>query len=100
MDISQMMGQVQAMKQELEREQQAFQQKTYHVTSANELVKVEVTGAKEIKSIQIKEDILAPDDKEMIEDLIVTTINDAMKMIDEDFAQIMGKYTQGLNLPF
>lgn len=100
MDLNQMMAQAKAMQKQLEQEQAAFQKKVYTVTSANELVKVIMTGDKRIKDLEIRQDILTPDDQEMIQDLIISTIDEAMDMIDQDFAQTMGKYTQGLDLPF
>ena len=100
MDLNKMLGQMQSMQKSLEQEQQALNNKVYTVSSNEKLVTIEMTGDRRIKDLQIDESILNPEDKEMIQDLIINTMDQALRMIDQDFASTMSKYTNGLNLPF
>lgn len=95
-----MMKQVQKMQQNMMKEQEELHNRTFSKTSASDLVTVVATGDKKIQSIDIKEDLLDPEDPDMLQDLLVTTINDLMSEIDETTERVMGKFTRGMNLPF
>jgi DNA-binding YbaB/EbfC family protein len=60
------------------------------------MVKVEATGDKRIVSVEIDEDVLNPEDKDMIQDTIVAAINDVMRKIDEETQDVMGAFTGGM----
>ena len=63
------------------------------------LVVVKVNGKKEVLAINIKEEVVDPDDVEMLEDLVLSAINEALKKADEETSSKMGKLTGGLNIP-
>ena len=59
----------------------------------------EVNGKKEVLAINIKEEVVDPDDVEMLEDLVLSAVNEALKKADEETSNKMGKLTGGLNIP-
>ena len=62
-------------------------------------VVVKVNGKKEVLAINIKEEVVDPDDVEMLEDLVLSAVNEALKKADEETSSKMGKLTGGLNIP-
>ena len=62
-------------------------------------VLVKVNGKKEVLAINIKEEVVDPDDVEMLEDLVLSAVNEALKKADEETSNKMGKLTGGLNIP-
>ena len=66
--------------------------KEFEASSGGGAIEVKVTGAKEIKQIKIKKDVVDPEDVEMLEDLILTCINEALRKVDSAQAQSLGKY--------
>ena len=67
-------------------------EKEFEASARGEAIKVVVSGRKEIKKITIKPDVVDPDDVEMLEDLITTCVNNALKQVDDAQAQSLGKY--------
>jgi nucleoid-associated protein EbfC len=63
------------------------------------MVTVKVNGQKQVLEVKLKEDVVDPDDIEMLQDLVLTATNDALKKVDELTDKVMGPYTQGLNVP-
>ena len=64
------------------------------------MVKVAVTGQRELVDVNLDPTVVDPDDIEMLQDLIIVAVNDALKKVEETTNSTMGKFTQGLNLPF
>ncbi|AOF49444.1 YbaB/EbfC family nucleoid-associated protein [Tetragenococcus halophilus] len=91
-----MMKQVQKMQKDMEKEQEALNKKEFSGKATNGYVKVTATGDRTIKDVQIKEDVIDPEDPEMLQDLIVTAVNDCLENIDKETKQTMGKYTQNI----
>lgn len=100
MNIQGLMKQAQKLQKDLEKEQSNLKSTEYVATDTNKLVKVTINGQKELIDLEIKEELVDPDDIEMLEDLIIATVNETMKMADTDAQSRMSKYTQGMNLPF
>lgn len=98
-NMNSMIKQAQKMQEEMTRIQQELEQKTYDVTSGGGMVKVTITGKREIKAIEIKPEIVDPDDIEMLQDTIAAAVNEAIRKVDEDSEKEMSKVTQGLNVP-
>lgn len=94
MNIQAMMKQAQAIQKEMMKAKDEIDSKTYTGTSS--FVEVNVKGSKQIESITINKDNLDESDIEMLQDLLVVAINDAMKQIDKETEQKLGKYTQGM----
>ena len=82
MNLNQLMKEAKKMQSE----------KEFEASAGGEAIKVVVSGKKEIKKITIKPDVVDPDDVEMLEDLITTCVNNALKQVDDAQAQSLGKY--------
>lgn len=95
MNIQNLMKQAQQMQKDLQKTQKLLEETTYEVTSS--LVYVKINGAKEILKIEIKDkENLEKEDLEILEDMIVVAVNDAMKKADSDKESKLSKY-QGLS---
>lgn len=94
-----MMKKVQKLQADMAKLQEELKARTLETTVGGGVVKVVVTGEKQIQSIKIDPGAVDPDDIEMLEDLIMAAVNDAMKKVDDMMTQEMGKLTGGLNLP-
>lgn len=94
-----MMKQVQKMQAEMARAQEELKERTLEASVGGGVVKVVANGHREIESITINPEVVDPDDVEMLEDLILTAINDVLAQADELSTEEMSKYTGGLNLP-
>lgn len=99
MNMQQMMIQAQKMQREMEKAQAALAEKEFSVNKAG-LVTVTVYGSKEVKSINIDKDGFEPDNKEMIEELIISALNELFAQIDEESNAIQAKITGRGGLPF
>lgn len=98
-NMNNMMKQAQKMQKEMMRIQEEIEQRTVEASSGGGAVTVVVSGKKDIKSIVIKPEVVDPDDVEMLQDLIMAAVNEAIRQADEMVAEEMGKLTGGLNLP-
>ena len=92
MNINQLMKEAKKMQSDMEKSQEELAEKEFEASAGGEAIKVIVSGKKEIKKITIKPDVVDPDDVEMLEDLITTCINNALKQVDDAQAQSLGKY--------
>ena len=90
-----MIKQAQKMQQDMQRMQAELEQKEYTAQAGGGVVSATVTGRHELKSVTIDPEAVDPDDVEMLQDLVVTAVNEAMRA-----ASAMGQLTGGLNLPF
>ena len=95
-----MIKQAQKMQQELLRMQQEMEEKEYQASAGGGVVTATVSGKRELKSLEIDPDAVDPDDVEMLQDLIVAAVNEAMRAAEGDAASTMQKLTGGLGLPF
>jgi len=98
-NMGNMMKQVQKMQQEMARLQAELEERTVESSAGGGVVSVVVTGKKEIKEISIKPEAVDPDDVEMLEDLILAAVNEALRQAEEMVAGEMAKITGGLNIP-
>ena len=92
MNINQLMKEAKKMQADIEKSQQEIQNMEFEASSGGGAITVKVGGNKEIKSISIGKDVVDPDDVEMLQDLIITCINEALRKVDSAQAQSMGKY--------
>lgn len=95
-----MIKQAQKMQQDMMRMQQELEEKTYEASAGGGVVTAMVTGKRELKSLEIDPDAVDPEDVEMLQDLIVAAVNEAMRAAESDAANTMQKLTGGLGLPF
>lgn len=92
MNLNQLMKEAKKMQTDMEKSQEELAEKEFEATSGGEAIKVKVSGKKEIKELKIKPEAVDPEDVEMLEDLIITCINNALKQVDDAQAQTLGKY--------
>lgn len=92
MNINNLMKEAKKMQADLEKTQAELAAKEFESTAGGGAVSVKVTGEKVIKEIKLKPEVVDPDDVEMLQDLILTCVNDALKKVDSAQATSMGKY--------
>jgi hypothetical protein len=95
-----MLKQVQKMQEEMLRAQSELEEKEYTSASGGGAVTAVVNGKHEIVSLSISPDVVDPDDVEMLTDLVIAAINNAMREADETAAKEMQRFTGGMKLPF
>ena len=98
MNQAAMMKQAQKMQQEMLRMQEEMETKTYTATSGGGMVSASVNGKHELVSLSIKEEAVDPDDVEMLQDMIIAAVNEAMRTADAEAQANMSRLTGGLNL--
>ena len=98
-NMNNMMKQMQKMQRDMAKAQEELKDKVIEGTAGGGMVTVKANGHKEIVDIVIKEEVVDPDDIDMLQDLVLAATNDALKKIDEMVSQDMGKFTKGLNIP-
>ena len=99
MNINQLMKEAKKMQEDMTKSQEELAMQDFEASTGGGAVKVVVTGEKQIKSLVLDKDAVDPDDVEMLQDLIITCINEAMRKVDSAQAQSLGKYNiPGLNL--
>ena len=99
MNINQLMKEAKKMQADMEKSQEELAIQEFDASTGGGAVKVVVTGDKQIKSLLLDKDAVDPDDVEMLQDLIITCVNEAMRKVDSAQAQSLGKYNiPGLNL--
>ena len=98
MNQAAMMKQAQKMQQELFRMQQEQESKTYTASSGGGMVSASVNGKHELVDLQIDPEAVDPDDVEMLQDMVMAAVNEAMRAADTDAANNMSRLTGGLNL--
>ena len=99
MNMNQLMKQAQKMQQQMAAMQDELANQTLEVSSGGGAVKVTVSGEKKILNLTISPDVVDPDDVEMLQDLVMSAINEALRQIEESANSQMSKLTGGLNLP-
>ena len=95
-----MLKQAQKMQQDMMRMQQELQEKEYRVAAGGGVVSAVVNGKHELKNLVIDPEAVDPDDVEMLQDMIVAAVNEAMRAADSDASDTMQKLTGGMGLPF
>ena len=98
--MNNMIRQAQKMQQDMMKAQEELESKTYEAQAGGGVVSAAVSGKKELLSITIDPEAVDPDDVEMLQDLIVAAVNEALRKAAEDAASQMSRLTGGLNLPF
>ncbi len=94
-----MMKQAQKLQSKMLKLQEELAEKTVETASGGGMVKVVANGRQQIVSIQIEEEVIDPDDVEMLQDLILAAINDALTKSQEMVSGEMSKLTGGINIP-
>lgn len=98
-NMNNLMKQAQRMQRQMQEMQEELESRIFEATAGGGAVKAEVSGKKELVKITIQKEAVDPDDVEMLEDLIVAAVNEAMRNADTEVNQQMSKLTGGMNLP-
>ena len=99
-NMNNLMKQAQKMQRQMEESQKELEEKEFTATAGGGAVEVTVSGKKEVKKIKLSEEVVDPDDIEMLEDLVMAAVNDALTQADEASQSSMSKLTGGMGLPF
>ena len=92
MNINSLMKEAKKMQADLEKSQQELATKEFEASAGGNAVSVRVNGQKQILNLNIQKEVVDPDDVEMLQDLIVTCINQAFKQVDDAQTASMGKF--------
>ena len=95
-NMNNLMKQAQRMQRQMEESQKELETKEFTAKAGGGAVEVTVTGKKEVTRVKLTEEVVDPDDIEMLEDLVVAAVNEAIRMAEEANAEVMNKMTGGL----
>ena len=98
-NMNAMIRQAQKLQEDMEALQADLNAREYTVKAGGGMVTVKASGKKEILEINLKPEVVDPDDIEMLQDLVVAAVNDALSQVDSITGAEMSKITGGLNLP-
>lgn len=98
-NLQQIAKQAQKMQEEMDAASTELEEREYTATAGGSAVDVVVTGKMEIKSINIKPEVVDPEDIEMLSDLIIAASNEALRKAADDKAETMERISGGLNIP-
>ena len=97
-NMNNLMKQAQKMQKQMEESQKALEEKEFSAAAGGGAVTVTVSGKKEITSVKLKEEVVDPEDIEMLEDLIMAAANEALRKVEEETQNSMSKLTGGLGM--
>ena len=97
-NMANLMKQAQRMQRQMEESQKEMETKEFTAKAGGGAVEVTVTGKKVVTKVKLSQEVVDPDDVEMLEDLVMAATNEALRMADEASAEMMGKMTGGLGL--
>lgn len=97
--IGNMMKQAQKLQSKMLKLQEELAEKTVEATAGGGMIKVAANGRQQLLSIQIEKEVVDPEDVEMLQDLILAAVNDALAKAQEMVSGEMGKLTGGMNIP-
>ncbi len=100
MNQMQMMKQAQKMQQDLLKMQEELEQATYSATAGGGAVSATVSGKRELTELHIEPDAVDPEDVEMLQDMVIAAVNEALRAAENAANQNMSRLTGGLNLGF
>ena len=92
MNLNSLMKEAKKMQADMEKSQEELQAKEFEASSGGGAISVKVSGSKEIKEIKINKDVVDPDDVEMLQDLIITCVNEALRKVDSAQAASLGRF--------
>lgn len=95
-NMNNLMKQAQKMQKQMEESQKELEVQEYMATAGGGAVEVTVSGKKEVTKVKLQEEVVDPDDIEMLEDLIMAATNEALRKMEEASASVMSKLTGGM----
>ena len=94
MNLGNIMKQAKKMQEDMAKSQEELSQKEFEATAGGGAVSVKVSGDKLVKEIKLQKEVVDPDDVEMLEDLVLTCVNEALRKVNEAQASELGKYNR------
>ena len=98
-NMQQLARQAQKLQQQMTKVQEELEQREYEASAGGGMVNVKVSGKKELISLEIKPEAVDPDDVEMLQDMVIAAVNEALRNATDTMEREMGKLTGGLNMP-
>ena len=95
-NMNNLMKQAQKMQKQMEENQKALEEKEFTAAAGGGAVEVTVSGKKEVTKVKLAEEVVDPDDVEMLEDLLVAAVNEALEKVDAETTSAMSKFTGGM----
>lgn len=95
-NMGNLMKQAQKMQRQMEEQAKEMETKEFTATAGGGAVEVTISGKREVLKVKLDEEVVDPDDIEMLEDLIVAAVNEALRKVDEESGNAMSKLTGGL----
>ena len=95
-NMNNLMKQAQKMQRQMEENQKALEEKEFTASAGGGAVEVTVSGKREVLKVKLSQEVVDPDDVEMLEDLIVAAVNEALRKMEEENAAVMSKLAGGL----
>ena len=91
-----MMKKIQEMQEEMSRVQQEVEETEFTASAGGGAVEVTISGKREVTKVKLQEEVVDPDDVEMLEDLLVAAVNEALEKVDAETTSAMSKFTGGM----
>lgn len=98
-NMNNLLKQAQKLQRDMDQARKSIEEKEFEMSSGGGVIHVRMNGKKEILDLKLKEEIVDPDDVEMLQDLIISCINELYKKVDEESNKEMSKFTGGFNIP-
>lgn len=98
-DMRSIQKQMQQMQEELEKAQEELSAREFTASAGGGMVEATVNGDKDILGIKIDPDVMDPEEVDMVEDMVVAALNEAIRMVNDESDKTLGKFTQGINIP-
>jgi|SRR5690625_2052522 len=98
-NMGNMMRQMQKMQKKMVKAQEELHEMTFEASVGGGIVTATANGKKEIIDINISEEVIDPDEVEMLQDLVIAAVNDVLNQVDQKTEETMGQFTKGMNLP-
>ena len=98
-NMQQLARQAQKLQQQMTKVQEELEAREYEASAGGGMVTVKVTGKKELVALEIKPEAVDPDDVEMLQDMVMAAVNEALRTANDTMEREMGKLTGGLNMP-
>ena len=97
---AEMQARIQQMQEQVNAAQEAVEAQEFTASVGGGVVEAKVNGKKEVLAVTIKPEAVDPEDVEMLQDMVIAAVNEAVRAAMEDMSSSMGKITGGMNLPF
>lgn len=99
MNINAIMQQAQKMKQQMEKKQKEIESQEFEFSSNGGAIKIKILGSKQLTSLEIDEELIDPSEKDMLQDMIMIAVNEAINKVDEEAGAAMESISGGLKMP-